>query len=87
VRKDSGVLVEFPAFLTVDGAEVQIRAHVFEGNRAGATVYIGAATHGNELQGLEICRRLAEELACKGLGRTYPETPDGTATFGTIEAG
>ena len=60
-------LVEFPAFVTMDGAEVRIPAHIFEGDAAGPTVYVGAATHGNELQGVEICRRLAQELDPKSL--------------------
>ena len=60
-------LVEFPAFITMDGIEVKFLAHIFEGGGAGPTVYVGAATHGNELQGVEICRRLAEELDPKSL--------------------
>ncbi len=55
-------LAEFGAFVTMDGAEVDVRAHVLEGAERGPSVYVGAATHGNELHGVEICRRLAEEI-------------------------
>jgi predicted deacylase len=55
-------LVEFPTFVTMDNTQVNVFAHVIQGSGDGPNVYVGAATHGNELQGVEVCRRLAEEI-------------------------
>jgi len=60
--KETKDLIEFPAFVGMDGTQVHVLAHVIQGTKAGSTVYVGSATHGNELQGVEVCRRLAEEI-------------------------
>lgn len=55
-------LIEFPAFVTMDNAQVNVLAHVIQGSQSGPSLYVGAGTHGNELQGVEACRRLADEI-------------------------
>jgi len=55
-------LVEIPAFTTLDGVSINVNAYVITGFDEGHTLYVGAATHGNEIQGVEACRRLAENI-------------------------
>lgn len=42
------------------GLDLRIAAHVLEGARPGPTVGITASIHGDELTGVEICRRVVE---------------------------
>jgi predicted deacylase len=60
--KGKKTLIEIPAFATMDGDKVCVSAHIIHGSEDEPTVYVGSATHGNELQGVETCRRLAEEI-------------------------
>jgi len=46
----------------MDNTQVNVFAHVIQGSGDGPNVYVRVATHGNELQGVEVCRRLAEEI-------------------------
>ena len=59
--------IELSAFTTFDNVDVKVFAHIIEGARNGPMLYVGAATHGNELQGVEICRRLAQQVQSDAL--------------------
>jgi predicted deacylase len=50
-----------------DGTDLESPIIVFRGVQEGPRLYIGAATHGDEVNGVEICRRLAETLDPKKL--------------------
>jgi len=61
----------------MDGASVDLLVHQFSGPSPGPSLYVGASTHGNELQGVEILRQLAKEL--------NPATLRGNVTFIPIQ--
>jgi uncharacterized protein len=42
------------------GMDLRIAVHILEGSRPGPTVGITAAIHGDELPGVEVCRRVVE---------------------------
>ena len=45
---------------------LELPVHIVHGRRAGPTLFVSAAVHGDELNGLEVCQRLLEY---KGLNR------------------
>lgn len=45
------------------GTEVTTHLHTFDGKRDGPTVYLHAAVHGREINGVEAVRRVCHELA------------------------
>jgi hypothetical protein len=51
------VEIELPSFY---GTPTSLTAYVIRGKRAGPTVFISAAIHGDELNGIEIIRRLRQ---------------------------
>lgn len=49
------------------GTEVTTHVHTFAGSDDGPTVYVQAAVHGREINGVEVIRRLSDELATREL--------------------
>ena len=52
--------VEVPVSLLSDHTPVNLSVHVIHGKRAGPTVFVSAAVHGDEVMGVEITRRLLQ---------------------------
>ncbi|MBF0189566.1 MAG: succinylglutamate desuccinylase/aspartoacylase family protein [Magnetococcales bacterium] len=54
---------------------IDLTVHVFQGRRVGPCLFVSAALHGDELNGVEICRRLMRERALRGLRGTLLVVP------------
>jgi len=54
-------------FTLPDGTLVQTPIVLINGAQSGAVLYVGAATHGDEVNGIEICRRVVENVDPKKL--------------------
>ncbi|MBF0628994.1 MAG: succinylglutamate desuccinylase/aspartoacylase family protein [Magnetococcales bacterium] len=54
---------------------LDLTVHVFHGVKAGPTLFVSAALHGDELNGVEICRRLMRDRALRGLRGTLLVIP------------
>ncbi|MEO5345693.1 MAG: succinylglutamate desuccinylase/aspartoacylase family protein [Magnetococcus sp. YQC-9] len=54
---------------------VELTVHVVHGVRAGPCLFVSAALHGDELNGVEICRRLLLERVLRGLRGTLLVVP------------
>ncbi len=50
--------VELPVSVLSDHTPVTVSVHVVHGRRPGPTLFVSAAVHGDEVIGVEICRRL-----------------------------
>lgn len=50
--------VDIPVSVLADHTPVSLSAHVIHGKRTGPTVFVSAGIHGDEVIGIEICRRL-----------------------------
>ena len=55
-------LLEIPAGRLVTGSELRIPAAVINGRRPGPRLWLTAAVHGDELNGVETIRRLIEQI-------------------------
>lgn len=51
-------LIELPIAKLYTDTDINLPIHVIRGKRAGPTVFVSAAIHGDELNGIEIIRRL-----------------------------
>ena len=58
-----------------DGSEVTLPVALFRGRRAGPTLYLQAGLHGDEMTGIEICRRVLAELDPAALSGTVACVP------------
>lgn len=58
-----------------DGTPVALPVAVFHGARPGPTLYIQAGLHGDEMTGIEICRRAISEIDPKKLAGTVVAVP------------
>ncbi len=58
-----------------DGSPVAIPVALFRGARPGPTLYLQAGLHGDELTGIEICRRVVAELDPRRLAGTLVAVP------------
>lgn len=58
--------VDLPVSVLSDHTPVTLSVHVVHGRRPGPVLFVSAAVHGDEIIGVEICRRL---LRAPGLGR------------------
>ncbi len=52
--------IDVPVSLLSDHTPVNLSVHVIHGKRAGPTVFVSAAVHGDEVMGVEISRRLLQ---------------------------
>jgi predicted deacylase len=63
-------LVDLPISKLSNHAPVALPVHVLHGSRPGPTMFVSAAIHGDELNGVEIIRRLLRTLDPKSIGGT-----------------
>jgi uncharacterized protein len=77
VRADRGerVHARVPFAEFSDGSPVTIPVAVINGARPGPTFYLQAGLHGDELTGIEICRRVLAELDPKRMAGTVVSIP------------
>lgn len=85
VRAGERRLVQLPvASLYTNGDPLQLPVHVVHGRRAGPRLFVSAAIHGDELNGVEIIRRLLKQRALARLRGTLIAIPVVNA-FGMIQ--
>jgi hypothetical protein len=63
-------LVDLPISKLSNHAPVTLPVHVLHGSRPGPTMFVSAAIHGDELNGVEIIRRLLRTLDPQSIGGT-----------------
>ena len=63
-------LVDLPISKLSNHAPVALPVHVLHGSRPGPTMFVSAAIHGDELNGVEIIRRLLRTLHPQSIGGT-----------------
>lgn len=67
--------VGLPITRLVTGAEVSLPIAVVHGRHAGPTVWIDAAIHGDEVGGVEVVRRVLEQVSARELRGTLIAVP------------
>jgi hypothetical protein len=67
--------VSLPITRLVTGAEVSLPVHVLHGRDDGPTVWLDAAIHGDEVVGIEVIRRVLEQLSPKEIRGTLIAVP------------
>lgn len=67
--------VTLPALRLYNDAPLDLRVDVFHGTRPGPTVLVCAAIHGDELNGIEVCRRLIQATDAAELSGTLIVVP------------
>lgn len=75
VRAGSRQAVSLPITRLVTGAEVSLPVHVLHGREDGPTVWIDAAIHGDEVLGIEIIRRVLQDLSPRQVRGTLIAVP------------
>jgi predicted deacylase len=69
------VTVDLPIARLYSRASITMPVHVIHGKRAGPRLFVSAAIHGDEINGVEIIRRLLKLKALKGLRGTLIAIP------------
>lgn len=69
------VQIEMPTIKLYTDTEITMPVHVIRGKRAGPTVFVSAAVHGDELNGIEIIRRLIQGKGLKVIKGTLILVP------------
>ncbi len=77
-------IVEIPAGRMVTGTEVSLRSAVINGKHPGPRLWLTGAVHGDELNGVEIVRRLIAAIDAKALHGSVVAVPI-VNVFGFIE--
>lgn len=77
-------VIDLPVAKLYTQTDVSIPVQVICGKRAGPTLFISAAIHGDELNGVEIVRRLSKNSALKSLSGTLIIIPI-VNVFGIIQ--
>ena len=67
VRPGRKVQIELPFARVVTGATESLPVKVINGRSAGPNIWLSAAIHGDELNGIQIIRRVIKELDAKTL--------------------
>ncbi len=67
--------VDLPVSTLSDHTPISLKVHVIHGKRAGPTVFVSAAVHGDEVMGVEIVRRLLQSELLNGLRGTLMVVP------------
>lgn len=67
VRPGRKVQIELPFARVVTGATESLPVKVINGRSAGPNIWLSAAIHGDELNGIQIIRRVIKELDAKNL--------------------
>jgi len=75
VRAGSARELELPITRLVTGADVSLPVRILHGREDGPTMWINAATHGDELVGVEVIRRVLAMLSPKTLRGTLIAVP------------
>ena len=75
VKPGSRGTVELPIARLATGAPIALPVIVVHGRREGPTVWLDAAVHGDEVNGIEIIRRVLEQLDAKTLCGTVLAVP------------
>ena len=75
VRPGGRVQTEIPIGRLMSGTPVAIPLVVLHGEAPGPVVWINAASHGDEINGIEIVRRVLESLDARTLGGTLIAVP------------
>lgn len=75
VRAGQRLEVELPIARLVTGTPVSLPVLVVHGREEGPTVWVSAAIHGDEINGVEIIRRVLERLDAKALRGTVLAVP------------
>lgn len=75
ILPDSDCKIEIPVAKLYTDADVSLPVHIFRGKREGPTIFISAAIHGDELNGIEIIRRLLSHPKFKIIRGTLIAVP------------
>ena len=75
VRAGSTKEVELPITRLVTGGDVSLPVLVVHGREEGPVVWVNAATHGDEVLGVEIIRRVTADLPARDLRGTLVAVP------------
>lgn len=75
IRPGTARELELPVTKLVTGAEVSLPVRVLHGREPGPTVWVNAATHGDELVGVEVVRRVLATISPKTLRGTLIAVP------------
>ena len=67
--------ITLPAVRLYNDAPLDLRIDVFHGTKPGPVLLVSAAIHGDELNGIEICRRLINETDARNLAGTLVVVP------------
>lgn len=67
--------LEIPLAATVTHDDMQMTVHVIHGKKAGPCLFVSAAIHGDEINGVEIIRRLLKQKQIKQLKGTLIAIP------------
>jgi predicted deacylase len=66
---------ELPIARLVTGTRISLPLQVFHGRRDGRTVWLSAAVHGDEINGVEIIRRVTRSLDARSMAGTVIAVP------------
>ena len=75
VPRGKRVTVDLPAGRLYTHAPMSIPVHIVSGKRNGPCLFVSAAIHGDEINGVEIIRRLLKLPALKRLSGTLIAVP------------
>ncbi len=75
VQSGSSAEATLPIALRADGSSIALRTMIVHGASAGPTVWVNAAIHGDEVNGVEVIRRVLEVLDPKVLRGTLLAVP------------
>ncbi len=75
VRPGTARGIELPITRLVTGAEITLPVRVVHGRQDGPTLWLTAATHGDEVVGVEVIRRVLARLDPKGFRGTLVAVP------------
>lgn len=67
--------IKLPVAKLYTDTQLEIHVEVFHGAKPGPTLLVCAAIHGDELNGVEICRRLLARVNPKNLAGTLIVVP------------
>ena len=75
IQKGSIVQIEMPVAKLYTDIEISMPVHVIRGRKPGPTLFISAAVHGDEINGIEIIRRLINRKSLKSIHGTLIFVP------------
>ena len=70
--------IEIPIAKLMSGTSVSLPIIVWHGKTKGPTAWISAAVHGDEIEGVEIIRRVANRISAQRMRGTVIAIPPGT---------